>query len=103
MHTCSIGVVTVRSLARYSCLQLNELAGALHSERKLYRYYILVRIVTQPSKRDKERGLMDAISEVSKGDCIIMGDFNHGNIKWDTLQCTGVEDQKCLCLVQDNF
>ena len=25
-----------------------------------------------------------AISEVSKGDCIIMGDFNHGNIKWDS-------------------
>ena len=28
-----------------------------------------------------------------------MGDFNHGNIKWDTLQSTGVEDN----LVQDNF
>ena len=32
-----------------------------------------------------------------------MGDFNHGNIKWDTLQSTGVEDQQFLCLVQDNF
>ena len=32
-----------------------------------------------------------------------MGDFNHGNIKWDSQQSTGVEDQKCLCLVQDNF
>ena len=32
-----------------------------------------------------------------------MGDFNHGNIKWDTLQSTGVEDQKLMCLVQDNF
>ena len=32
-----------------------------------------------------------------------MGDFNHGNINWDTLQTTGVEDQKFLCLVQDNF
>ena len=31
------------------------------------------------------------------------GGFNHGNIKWDTLQSTGVEYQKCLCLVQDNF
>ena len=29
--------------------------------------------------------------------------FNHGNIKWDSQQSTGVEDQKCLCLVQDNF
>ena len=45
----------------------------------------------------------NAISEVSKGYCIIMGDFNHGNIKWDTLQSTGVEDQTFLCLVQDNF
>ena len=23
-----------------------------------------------------------------------MGDFNHGNIKWDSLQSTGVEDQR---------
>ena len=28
---------------------------------------------------------------------------NHGNIKWDTLQTTGVEDSTFLCLVQDNF
>ena len=32
-----------------------------------------------------------------------MGDFNHGNIKWDTQQRTGVEDQTFLYLVQDNF
>ena len=32
-----------------------------------------------------------------------MGDFNHGNIKWDSLQSTGVEGQKFVCLVQDNF
>ena len=32
-----------------------------------------------------------------------MGDFNHGNIKWDSQQSTGVEDQMFLCLVQDNF
>ena len=25
------------------------------------------------------------------------------NIKWDTQQGTGVEDQKLLCLIQDNF
>ena len=31
-----------------------------------------------------------------------MGDFNHWDIKWDTLQCTRVEDQQFLCLVQDN-
>ena len=32
-----------------------------------------------------------------------MGDFNHGNIKWDSLQSTAVEDQQLLCMVQDNF
>ena len=32
-----------------------------------------------------------------------MGDFNHGNSKWDTLQSTGVEYQQFLCLVEDTF
>ena len=32
-----------------------------------------------------------------------MGGFNHGNVKWDSQQRTGVEDQQFLCLVQDNF
>ena len=54
------------------------------------------------TKQNNEK-LHNAISEVSKGDCIIMGDYNHGNIKWDTLQSTGVEDQTFLCIVQDNF
>ena len=36
-------------------------------------------------------------------DGIIMGDFNHGNIKWDTKESTGVEEQKLLCLIHDNF
>ena len=54
------------------------------------------------TKQNNEK-IHNAISEVSKGDCIIMGDFNHGNIKWNTLQSTGVEDQTFLCLLQDNF
>ena len=54
------------------------------------------------TKQNNEK-IHNAISEVSRGDCIIMGDFNHRNIKWDSLQSTGVEDQKFLCLVQDNF
>ena len=54
------------------------------------------------TKQNNEK-IHNAISEVSKGDCIIMGDFNHGNIEWDSLQSTGVEDQRFLCLVQDNF
>ena len=54
------------------------------------------------TKQNNEK-MHNAISEVSKGDCIIMGDFNPGNIKWDSLQSTGVEDQRLLCLVQDTF
>ena len=54
------------------------------------------------TKQNNEQ-IHNDISEVSKGDCIIMGDFSYGNIKWDTLQSTGVEDQTFLCLVQDSF
>ena len=54
------------------------------------------------TKQNNEK-IHNAISEVSKGDCIIMGDFNHGNIKWDSLQSTGVEDQRFESLVQANF
>ena len=51
----------------------------------------------------EQRKIHHAISEVNKGDCIIMGDFNHWNIKWDTLQSTWVEYQQLLCLIPDNF
>ncbi|KAK2163834.1 hypothetical protein NP493_1444g01019 [Ridgeia piscesae] len=40
---------------------------------------------------------------VSKRDCIIMGDFNHGHIQWTSLQSTRREDQEFLNLVQDSF
>ena len=53
--------------------------------------------------KHNNENIHNAISEVSKVDRIIMGEFNHGNIKWDTLQSTRVEDQQLLCLVQDNF
>ena len=53
------------------------------------------------TKQNNEK-IHNAISEASKGDCIIIGNFNHGNIKWDTIQSTGVEDQKLLGLVHDN-
>ena len=43
------------------------------------------------------------IKEVSKGECIIMGDFNHGYIQWKSLESTGGEDQQCLFLIQDSF
>ena len=27
------------------------------------------------------------IREVSKEECVIMGDFNHGHIQWESLEC----------------
>ena len=54
------------------------------------------------AKQNKDN-IHNAISEVSTGHCIIMGYFNHGNIKWDTLQSAEIEDQTLLCLLQDNF
>ena len=44
-----------------------------------------------------------AIKEVSKGECIIMGDFNHGHIQWNSLESTGIEDQQFIFLIQDSF
>ena len=62
---------------------------------------LLVSLMVQ-TKQNNEK-IHNYISDVSKGDCIIMGDFNHGNIKWDSIQSTGVDDQRFLCLVHDNF
>ena len=59
--------------------------------------------LSQHNQTEQRKNSQCYLNEVSKGDCIIMGDFNHGNIKWDTLQSTGVEDSTFLCLVQDNF
>ena len=52
---------------------------------------------------DDNEKVQNAIEEVSKRDCIIMGDFNHGRIQWKSLQSTGNEDQKFLNLLQDSF
>ena len=42
--------------------------------------------------------IQNAIKEVSKGECIIIGDFNHGHIQWKSLESTGGEDQQFLFL-----
>ena len=47
--------------------------------------------------------IQNAIKEISKGECIIMGYFNHGHIQWKSLESTGGEDQQFLFLIQDNF
>ena len=47
--------------------------------------------------------IQNAIKLVSKGECIIMGDFNHGHIQWKSLESTGGEDQQFLYLIQERF
>ena len=47
--------------------------------------------------------MQNAIKEVSKGECIIMGDFNHGHIQWKCLESTGGEEQQFLFLIQESF
>ena len=53
------------------------------------------------TKQNNEK-IHKSITEMNKGDCIIMGDFNNGNIKCDTQQSTWVEYQRLLCLIQNN-
>ena len=45
----------------------------------------------------------NATNEVSKGECIIMGDFSHSHIQWKSLESTGGEDQQFLFLIQQSF
>ena len=47
---------------------------------------------------EENEKMHNAIKEVSKRDCIIMGDFNHGHIQWTSLQSTGREGQEFLNL-----
>ena len=38
---------------------------------------------------EENEKIHNAIKEVSKRECIIMGDFNHGHIQWTSLQSKG--------------
>ena len=40
---------------------------------------------------------------VSKGECVIMGDFNHGHIQWESLESARGDDHQFLLLTQDCF
>ena len=70
----------------------------VHLSYRTYNSYNWSSISLSQHNHTEQRKIHNAISEVSKGDCSIMGDFNHGNIKWDSQQSTGVEDQRFLCL-----
>ena len=43
--------------------------------------------------------MQNDIKEVSKGECIIMGDFNHRHVQWKSLERTIYEDQQFLFLI----
>ena len=47
--------------------------------------------------------IQNAIKEVSKGECIIMGYFNHEHIQWKSLESTEGEDKQFLLLIQNSF
>ena len=84
------------------CYSVRSYCAQTQQGRTRYSYHWGSISLSQHNQTEQRKN-HNAINEVSKGDCIIMGDFNHGNIKWDTLEGTGVEDNTFLCLVQYNF
>ena len=36
--------------------------------------------------------LVQKKAENGSGECVIMGDFNHGHIQWESLECAGGDD-----------
>ena len=53
--------------------------------------------------KESNAKIHNALRYVSKGTCIVIGYSNHGNIQYDALESTWVEDQQCMCLIQYNF
>ena len=53
--------------------------------------------------KDDNTEIQNAIKEVNKGECIIMGDFNHGHMQWKSLESTGGENQHFPFLIQESF
>ena len=89
-------------------LQLREEAGCeqaiwckLVSGHKTFTTGVIYRCPN--ITKESNENIQNAITEVSKGDCIVIGDFNNGNIQWDTLESTEVEDQRCMCLIHEHF
>jgi len=44
-----------------------------------------------------------AVTEASKGRCLIVGDFNYPTINWQSFESATREDEKFVDLLQDNF
>ena len=52
---------------------------------------------------EDNRKIQNAIKEVSKGEYIAVGDFNHRQIHRKSVESTGGEGKQFLLLIQDNF
>ena len=53
--------------------------------------------------QEEDIKLQKAIRDVSKGECVIMGDFNHDHKQWVSLESAGGDDNQFLLLTQDCF
>ena len=53
--------------------------------------------------QEEDVKLQKTIREVSKGGCVIMGDFNHSHIQWESLESAGGDYHQFLLLTQDCF
>ena len=61
-------------------------------------------VYRSPNKNEKDNTkIQNAIKKVSKGECIIMGDFNHGHIQWKSIESTRGKDQQFIFLIQESF
>ena len=49
-------------------------------------------------QQEEDVKLQNAIREVCKGECVIMGDLNHGHIQWESLESAGGDDHQFLLL-----
>ena len=58
--------------------------------------------ITLKSEGDCEEAIRCNIATKSKGECVIMGDFRHGQIRWKSLESAGGGDHQFL-LTQDYF
>ena len=55
------------------------------------------------ASKEEEEDLLKEVSYNCKGRVLIMGDFNFGDIKWETLQADTLSSRKFMDIVIDLF
>ena len=66
---------------------------------------LTIRLIYRSPKirQEDDEKLHNAIKEISKRECVTMGDFNHGHIQLKSLESVGRDDQPFLLIIQDCF